>query len=93
MISFDCAALLEHSILLLAVVICCVLQRVGPILGIIGAPYRNVGTTLSWIIVTSVIWYTGAGKMSLRAYHCGRESLVAHEKSCQLRHMERLYRI
>ena len=76
------AALLDYSILLLQVVISCVLSRVESFLGIVAAPHRNVGTTLLWTIVVSVVWCTVAEKVSLRAHHCEQESLVAREKSC-----------
>ena len=72
-VNIECAALLEHSILLLTVVISCVLLRVGPFLGVVAAPHQNVGTTLLWTIVVSVVWCTVAEKVSLRAHHCGQE--------------------
>ena len=49
-------------------------------MGIVAAPNRNVGTTLLGTIVVSVVWCTVAEKVSLRAHHCGQESLVAREK-------------
>ena len=60
--------------------------------GIVGAPYWEVGITLPWTILISIIWCTVAEKVSLRAQHCGRESLIACEKS---RHSdtERQYQI
>ena len=63
--------------------------------GIVGAPYREVEITLPWTILISVIWCTVAEKVSSRAQHCGRESLIACEKSCQSRHgdTERQYQI
>ena len=74
--SIEWTDLLEHSILLLTVVISCVLQRKESFLGAIDAPCWNVGTTLLWSFVVSVIWCTIAEKVSLRAQHCGRESLI-----------------
>ena len=40
-----------------------------------------------WLLCVS--WCLVAGKMRLRAQHCGRESLIVCEKSCQLRHSDR----
>ena len=63
--------------------------------GTVGAPYWKVGITLPWTIPIGVSWCTAADEVSLRAQHCGLESLIACEKSCQSRHgdTERQYQI
>ena len=93
--SIECAAWLENGILLLIVVISCIMWRVGRFLGIIGAPYQKVATTLLWIIVVSVTWSPLQEKWAWELSTVD-ESLWLHiEKACHLRLVDtgRLYRI